>query len=92
VGFANVPAPVIGARAADSVGRISRSSEMASFSVRGSYDRPIPRRICEEAGLARGSFATEKAASAPLPTNGRDCFVDALYSVRKRYEGVAPER
>jgi hypothetical protein len=31
-------------------------------SGRGYYDRPIPRRIIEEAGIPRGSFATTKRA------------------------------
>jgi hypothetical protein len=39
---------------------ISVSAEMTPWSVGGWYDRPIPRRIAEEAGIPRGSFATEK--------------------------------
>jgi len=88
VGFAHVPVPYIGGRAGDSIGRISRSGEMAGFSVGGDYDRPIPRRIGEEAGLDRSDFGTEKVATAPLATNGQEHFVDALDVVGRRYVSV----
>ena len=40
--------------------RISNSEEMKAWSVGGDYDRPIPRRILEEAGLPRESFGMKK--------------------------------
>lgn len=40
--------------------RISNSDAMAPWSVGGDYDRPIPRRILEERGLARDSFGRDK--------------------------------
>ena len=40
--------------------RISNSEEMQVWSVGGSYDRPIPRRILEERGLPRDSFGMKK--------------------------------
>jgi hypothetical protein len=89
VGFANVPVPYIGGRSGDSIGRISRSGEMAAFSVGGDYDRPIPRRIGEEAGLDRSGFGTEKVATAPLFTDGAAHFVDAVAAVSRRYAWVA---
>ncbi|MEI6727291.1 MAG: hypothetical protein WCN81_13850, partial [Actinomycetes bacterium] len=90
VGFACAPAPYLGGRAAESITAISRASEMDPFSVGGTYDRPIPRRIGEEAGLARSDFGQEKAATAPLATNGAAYFVDAMASVRHRYVRVDP--
>ena len=36
--------------------RISRSPEMGPWVVGHSYDKPIPRRILEEAGVPRGMF------------------------------------
>jgi hypothetical protein len=42
---------------------IAVAPEMRPWSVGGSYDRPIPRRLCEEAGLARDAFGTRKLAS-----------------------------
>lgn len=43
---------------------ISKSPEMRPWSVGGVYDRPIPRRLLEEAGVPRGAFAREKGATA----------------------------
>jgi len=42
--------------------RLSRSDEMRKWSIGGSYDRPIPRRIAEEAGIPRTWFGTKKMA------------------------------
>jgi hypothetical protein len=39
---------------------IGRSPSMRSWTVGGDYDRPIPRRIVEEAGIPRGAFAKRK--------------------------------
>lgn len=72
VGFVNFPVPYLGTtdcqptvcRVSKSVRRISNSGEMAPWSVGGDYDRPIPRRIVEEAGVERGAFARENKATA----------------------------
>lgn len=47
------------------VGALSRAAEMAPWTLGGDYDRPIPRRIAEEAGLPRGSFARRKLMATP---------------------------
>lgn len=39
---------------------MSMSAEMTPWSVGGHYDRPIARRIIEEAGVERGQFANRK--------------------------------
>ena len=54
----------IGARHLDAINRISTSLEMEPWSVGGAYDRPIPRRIAEEAGIPREAFGCAKLASA----------------------------
>lgn len=59
-GFVNAAIPFLGAREVSQIVAISRSPEMAAWSVGGDYDRPIPRRICEEAGLERESFGQRK--------------------------------
>ncbi|HYI23114.1 MAG TPA: hypothetical protein VEX62_10805, partial [Candidatus Limnocylindrales bacterium] len=47
------------------------SAEMRSFSVRGLYDKPIQRRIAEDAGIPRGTFATiKRRASASIHRDG----------------------
>ncbi len=43
---------------------ISRSDSMKPWAVSGMYDRPIARRIVEEAGLPRGTFGTNKKGSS----------------------------
>lgn len=60
VGFTFCGLPSIGHSAKGSLYRISNSIEMHPWSVGGSYDRPIARRIAEEAGIPRGSFAVRK--------------------------------
>jgi hypothetical protein len=88
VGCAHVPLPFLGGRAADSIAAISRVREMQEFSIGGEYDRPIPRRIGEEAGLARSDFGLKKTATAPLSTNGPARFVGALATIMRRYVEV----
>jgi hypothetical protein len=57
--------PTIGSRNFADIGAISRSDAMAPWSVGGDYDRPIARRLLEEAGVARGTFATRKRRITP---------------------------
>jgi hypothetical protein len=61
-----VAVPMIGAADDPSpLGALSRAAEMAPWTLGGGYDRPIPRRIAEEAGLPRGSFAQRKRMATP---------------------------
>jgi hypothetical protein len=64
--FLFVPIPVFGHTRRPSVMAISESAEMQPWVVGGRYDQPIARRIAEEAGLPRGSFAYRKHAAAAL--------------------------
>jgi hypothetical protein len=52
--------PMIGADRWESIDKISSSEEMKGYSVGNNYDRPIPRRILEEKGIARSEFGWEK--------------------------------
>jgi hypothetical protein len=83
VGFISCSVPTWGIRQRDDLVRISNSAEMARWDVGGSYNKPIPRRIVETAGIARGQFATRKsgismARSARkeylVPSSRRDFF------------------
>jgi len=56
-GFLHFPVPYAGAIHSAAVRRISES---APWSVGGEYDRPIPRRIAEEAGVPRELFGQRK--------------------------------
>lgn len=59
IGFISLPLPYFGASQWNSLHEISNSEEMKAYSIGGDYDRPIPRKILEDAGIPRGSFAQE---------------------------------
>jgi hypothetical protein len=61
-GFVIVPLSFVGAEGIASLRAISRSSIMKPWSVGGDYDRPIARRIAEEAGIPRSAFGVRKQA------------------------------
>lgn len=60
VGYVSVPMPLYGASSWTSIQRISKSEEMKPWSIGTTYDRPIPRRMCEESGLDRNDFGISK--------------------------------
>jgi hypothetical protein len=62
----DLPVSMFGMAQIASVTAISRSRAMRPWSVGGYYDKPIARRILEDAGFARGSFATSKRAATAL--------------------------
>ena len=67
VDFIFVPLPVFGMTQIPSLQEITLSDEMKPWSIGTYYDRPIARRIGEEAGgLPRGSFAATKHAATAL--------------------------
>ena len=70
-GFIYVVPPFFGAMSHPSIHAISNSEEMRPWQVGGRYDRPIPRRIAEEAGVKRGLFGCRKSAVAVLLNRDR---------------------
>jgi hypothetical protein len=66
IGFIQLPLPYIGARRREDIRRITESPEMEPWRLGNSYDRPIARRIAEEAGVPRHLFGQVKTASAVL--------------------------
>lgn len=62
-GFINVGVPFILARSIKDLVEISRSDAMAPWRLHNSYDRPIPRRIAETAGVGRWLFGMKKNAA-----------------------------
>lgn len=80
VGFVHLPLPLLCARRHPSIHRISNSPEMKKWSVPAKDDRPIPRRIIEEAGVPRGSFARRKAAIQTISNRCgfSDRYIDGL--------------
>lgn len=85
VGFAFVPVPAIGARFPWPIRRITRSPEMAPYTLYEPYDRPIARRVVEEAGIQRGTFARAKAATNPTILNHGKLFPGAVARTMRRY-------
>jgi hypothetical protein len=62
-GYVHVAAPFIGARSHKSLFDLGNSDEMRPWSIGGTYDRPIPRRIGEDAGVPRDAFGRFKLAT-----------------------------
>jgi hypothetical protein len=60
-GFIHCPIPFFGARQIESIKRISNSDEMKPWDIGGDYNRPISRRIVEQAGVPREAFGTMKS-------------------------------
>jgi hypothetical protein len=60
VGFLTFAPSSILALHNQAIHRITHSTQMQPWSVPGDYNRPIARRIIEDAGLPRGSFAMIK--------------------------------
>jgi hypothetical protein len=67
VGFVHLPVPYVGCTSHPSIHRISTAKAMQPWSVGTKYDKPIPRRLVEEAGVERGMFGLEKKAVAIVP-------------------------
>jgi hypothetical protein len=63
-GFIQLPLIYVGAQQRESITRITESKEMDPWRLNNAYDRPIPRRIAEEAGVPRAWFGQKKMATA----------------------------
>ncbi|MGH6951171.1 MAG: hypothetical protein ACREH4_09875 [Vitreimonas sp.] len=64
--FVHFPIAFFGWARHSKVIAISRSEEMKPWSLGSSYDRPIPRRFVEEAGVPRHLFGVKKRAVAVM--------------------------
>jgi hypothetical protein len=60
--FVHLCVPLLTFTRHDDLERISNSEEMKPWRIGGNYDRPIPRRMTEEAGVPREAFGMEKRA------------------------------
>ncbi|WP_142392680.1 hypothetical protein [Mycobacterium sp. 3519A] len=75
VDFVHVPAPFICARRLPKLLEIANSATMRPWSIGTDYDRPIARRIVEEAGVPRAAFGQKKrATTALLHVHGEDAW------------------
>ncbi|MEO9968202.1 MAG: hypothetical protein ABJF11_20590 [Reichenbachiella sp.] len=62
-GVIHCPVPFWGIRHIADIKRISEADEMKPWSLGGDYDRPVPRRIAEDAGIPRALFGQKKSAT-----------------------------
>jgi len=62
IGFIHAPVPYMGACSMRTINKISFSEEMRPWMLNRGYNRPIPRRVLEEAGVARDAFGQKKSA------------------------------
>ncbi|HYI22005.1 MAG TPA: hypothetical protein VEX62_05135, partial [Candidatus Limnocylindrales bacterium] len=76
--YLHVPLPFFGALGHFGIAPFVDQPDMRPYFVGGHYDRPIPRRIAEEAGVRRGTFALAKrGAASMLQRSGRAGFAPA---------------
>jgi hypothetical protein len=99
VGFFQFPLPFVGAVNAREIYQISRSDELRPWSVGGEYDRPIPRRIAEDAGVPRHLFGRKKVAgsaaypfnpSAGLSEKSQNDFIEYCKNSSIRFSNLRP--
>ena len=71
VGWIHLAVPFLGCTSHPSIYKISNSREMKPWTLNNNYDRPIPRRLVEEAGIERQLFGMKKnAVGLSLHTEG----------------------
>lgn len=64
--FIHVPLATFGAAQARHFDHFFDAADMQPYTLGGHYDRPIPRRLAEEAGVPRGSFGVRKRAGSVM--------------------------
>ncbi len=70
-GFLHFPVPYVGGLHSPAIFRITHSEEMEPWKLgKGYYDRPIARRIAEEAGVPREYFGQQKQGGSDLSQYG----------------------
>jgi hypothetical protein len=89
VGFLHIPVPMLAFRAHAKIRAINRSPEMEPWRLHTNYDRPIPRRIAEEAGVPRDLFGNKKRAAATLAVNLSEAAPTLFRMLVARYEPAA---
>ena len=87
--FIHIPVPTIGMRRRPEIVALSNAAEMLPYRMYNSYDRPIPRRVIEEAGVPRSKFGQQKKAASILLFSDRRLFSP---SVRREYEAAVPRK
>lgn len=86
LGYIYLPLPMYCATSWSSIHAISNSREMEKWSLKNDYDRPIPRRIVEEAGIERKEFGIGKKGA------GFNYRYDTMKRLEKRMSKNSFER
>ena len=101
IGATSCNIPGINIESAAAIHAISTSKEMRIWKLGGAYDRPIPRRMIEFAGVPRKAFGQKKYATGHLkkkeimsPCLRQDyvAFVEAIPAVRERLQQMKSNR
>jgi len=90
VGFIHLPLPYIGERRLQDIVNITESTEMDPWRLGNAYDRPIPRRIAEEAGVPRHLFGHSKMGSVVIFSQPAIPYGNALR--REFFDYLADEK
>lgn len=85
VGYSLAPMPAFGAYFPCMLRQIGAQASMKPYELGGFYDRPIARRLAEEAGVPRELFGQRKAANNFNILNHMDFFTEAVEAVMERY-------
>jgi hypothetical protein len=86
VDFVHVPAPFIGAHQHPKILEIANSDAMKRWSIGTDYDRPIPRRIAEDAGVPRAAFGQKnRATTALLHEHGDSAWTSPTRDAVRQY-------
>lgn len=85
-GYCLAPVPAFGAYFPYFLKKLNNSPEMAPWTLNNNYDRPLPRRLAEEAGVPRRYFGMKKAANNPEIANFSQFFDAAVSQMIRRYE------
>ncbi len=93
VGFIHVPLPSFGGEQYRVTQQISRSAEMRPWSNGRAYDKPIARRILEEAGIPRGTFGEiKRAVSATIHVDGPAALAPATVASLEAFAAAEGRR
>jgi hypothetical protein len=79
------PVPKLAMDHVQQLHNISASAEMQPWSVPGSYNRPIPRRMLESAGVPRQAFGQSKMATGHLDLHVPEGVRPAVIVALKRF-------
>lgn len=85
VGYSLAPMPAFGAYFPCMLRAIGAQASMKPYTLGGVYDRPIARRLAEEAGVPRERFGQRKAANNFHIINHMEYFTEAVGAVMERY-------